>query len=265
MTGRTHKLSGKVIASLAFISLNFETLLVTLKSGLLQSNLTVLKITNFKTEWKTVLTALAMLLMLRTFSKVTSVLPDLDQQSQAIPYKDNLIARFVNKILLALNQHHRSHATHTISTTVVISVILAILSLSYFSKTSLVTVVTLGYACGIVSHILADMFNGTGVYPFLFSKKKVAFVPRKVNSFKLIIISLSMLLVSIITLILPQLIAWRGVGIVVILIACSLFGVAVCCRGMTFKTGGQWENIFYKVVNVLDVAATTLACMICFI
>lgn len=265
MTGRTHKLSGKVIASLAFISLNFEPLVNILRTGLAEDSLSVLKIVNVKTEWKAILTSLALLIMLRTFSKITSVLPDLDQQSQSIPYKDNILARLINKILLTLHQHHRSHLTHTITLTLIVSTALVLLSLCYFPVTSLISVIAIGYVCGITSHILADMFNGTGVYLFLFSKKKVAFVPRKVNSFKLIIASLATVLVSVILLILPQLADYRGVGIVLILIACSLFGVAACCKGMTFTTGGQWENIFYKVVNVLDVAATTLACIICFI
>lgn len=265
MTGRTHKLSGKVIASLLFIALNFEPLLTTLKLFLVQNDFTVLKVMNFKTEWQTILTAFAMLLMLRMTSKVTSPLPDLDQQPQSIPYKDSLLAKVLNKVLLALNQHHRSHATHTISITIVQCAVLAILSLSFFSKTSLITVLLLGYTCGISSHILADMFNGTGVYLFFLSKRKVAFVPKKVNSLKLIIISLFMSLLGVAILIVPEILFWRGFGIILILIACSVFGVAVCCKGMTFTTGGQWENIFYKVVNVLDVAATTLACIICFI
>ena len=264
MTGPTHKLSGKVVGSVAFVALNFDPLLDTVYSYMSDGTLGAVKVFDIKNTWRAIISALAVLIILRTFSKVTSVLNDLDQQPQSIPYKESIVARLFNRLLLALGQHHRSRLTHTIDIGLLWSVGLLVGGLQFFDWQSPVMLLIIGYVCGFSSHIIADMFNGTGVYLTIFSKKHVAFVPKKVNSLKLTLVGLLLLAVGVAGVAIPA-ISCAGMSIVLIIIACSLFGTAICCKGMTFTTGGKWEDIFYKVVNVVDVAVTTLACIICFL
>ena len=264
MTGRTHKLGGKVAGSVAFVAINFNSLYSTLSNGINKESLSVLKAWNIKDTWQSILSAFAILMILRAFSKITSVLSDLDQQSNAIPYKDSLLALLLNKILLALGQHHRSRLTHTLLISLVVSAALIIGGLQFFTWDSPLMLVVMRYVCGIMSHKIEDMFNGTGIYLLPFSKKTVAFVPKKVHSGRLVIISLILAAAGVGCMFVPN-IPVHILGVILIIIACSLLGMAICCRGMTFTTGGDWENIFYKVVDVLDIVVTTIAILVCFI
>lgn len=265
MTGETHRLCGKMVASASFIGLNVGPVIDLYKSGFEAQSLLETKAWHITETWPVIATALISLLTLRMFARMTSVLNDLDQQPKAIPYKGNWLARMLNKLLQKTGQHHRSHATHTVFTQIAISVLLAYTSIKFFGNNSVVTIAAFGFICGTASHIFADMFNGVGVYLLPIYKKKVAFVPRKVNHVLLKAISSLLISISIGCYAVPMIIIPTYILIIVLLIGLFLFYFGIKYKNMVFNTGNQWEEIFFKLIGLLDRFLTALACLICFI
>lgn len=266
MTGRTHKLSGKLMASLMFVGLSSEKLItgISYLMGHDFSEITA-KITT-GTYWLDVFESIAILVLLRIIAKAASVIPDYDQKADSMPNKDSLLAKFFNKLLGILGAHHRSRHTHSIDLSLIFCAGIVFVSAYFTGSTSVTTVLAGGIACGILSHIVADMFNGTGVHITFLSKKMVSFVPKRVNTPLLLLLGVTMMGVGTFVVLATH---YSLAGLILCSISSLLgaifVGFAICCRGMRFNTGGQWEDIFYKVTNVIDVITTTVAFLICFI
>lgn len=279
MTGRTHKLSGELLGSITFVGLSlnhlynqYETAFMAIEHSIYASILDVQidKANVFstlltQTYWSKVINSIVFLILLRMIAKFTSVFPDFDQTADTMPYKESLLAKLFNRTLHLLGAHHRSRHTHSIDLTLLLCSILLLVSIKITSIASIATLFVIGLTCGLVSHIIADMFNSTGVWPVFWARRKIAFVPKKVNSLLLGTLGLAVMIISAITaVILASPIAFG------VCIACGLGGgtlvvIAICCNGMTFTTGGQWEEMFYKAINIVDKIVTCIAFITCFI
>lgn len=265
MTGETHRLCGKTAASAVFIGLNAEPFIELYKTGFDLESLKAIKVLHITDTWTTIVTSLAILLTLRIFARMTSVLNDLDQQPGAIPYKGNKLAKICNSILQILGQHHRSHATHTIFIQIAVSALLIFVGLKFFERTSIVVLVIFGFICGTASHIIADMFNGVGVYILPICKKKAALVPKKINSAALKVIGTFLVVLSIVGYLTSYIDVELYALVIISLVGLFLIYIGIKFKNMRFNTGNQWENIFFKLTNILDNVLTTLAWLICFI
>lgn len=115
---------------------------------------------------------------------------DYDQNWNSISEKTTL-SRIVNTIVVKTGGTHRSKQTHSIDLCLAKYAFMLYLVaqggrvgvLSDFEM-SLIRVMLFGAFSGEFSHLLADMFNGDGVWPSIFSKKKIAFVPKKIGKYR---------------------------------------------------------------------------------
>lgn len=127
----------------------------------------------------------AALIIILLLSKLGAQWPDLDQNEKAIPIK-SLPAKIVSKLIHLTGGTHRSWQTHSID------ICFWCTYASYYIPHKLyenkmisqvnmevILIIGLGFCTGWVSHLFADMLNGVGVRVVCWSKKMIAFVPKK--------------------------------------------------------------------------------------
>lgn len=115
---------------------------------------------------------------------------DYDQNWNVVSEKTTL-SRIINKIVVITGGTHRSKQTHALD------LVLCRYALSFYLVTvagqtgvlslfevNLVRVMLFGAFSGELSHLIADMFNGDGIWLSIFSKKKTAIVPKKIGKFR---------------------------------------------------------------------------------
>ena len=276
MTGRTHKLCGKLCGSMTFVGLSmnqiynhYEKLVIDISKasnadGFIGLELILDKLST-STYWLTAINCIIMLVLIRIIAQFTSVFPDFDQNADTIPYKEAIPARIINKTLKLFKAHHRSRQTHSIDLTLIFGFAILFGAIQFTGTNSVTTIFAIGLTCGLVSHIISDMFNSTGVYPVFWAPKKIAFVPKKVNSLLLSSVGLLIIFMSSGGAVIFKTTLALAICIASSLIGGTLIVIAICCRGMTFTTGGQWEEMFYKAIHIADCVVTIIACLACFI
>ena len=130
------------------------------------------------------------LIIIIQFSKVGALFPDVDHNWQNVKEK-TAVNWVINKIIHITGGKHRSWQTHSIDITAGFCFLSAFLpeylltqgSINVVDK-EILSVVMVGFSLGWVSHILADMLNGTGVRLVCWNKKHVAFVPKQMLGMK---------------------------------------------------------------------------------
>lgn len=118
-------------------------------------------------------------------AKVGAKFPDWDHEWEFIGDK-SAVSRVVNILIHITGGKHRSRHTHSIDITL-IATIACIIVPNKMLEAGLISAVNkevmyilgMSFMSGWVSHLIADMLNGVGVYLFCWGKWKVAFVPRK--------------------------------------------------------------------------------------
>lgn len=277
MTGHTHKLCGKFLASVAFVGISVDTVLDKFNS-VAQSIESSFDDTLFGSSAKSALQpyftaehieaivrSIVALMMLRIVAKAASVVPDYDQKAEGMPDKHNTTAKLINFLLTITGAHHRSRHTHSLDLTLIFSAVIVYFSIRCTGVNSVITLFAIGVASGLMSHIVADMFNNTGVWPTFWSRKKVAFVPKQVNSLLLGTLGLGLMIASGWVAFFIATDVMFGVCIIFCLMGGMLLVIAICCKGMKFNTGNQWEDIFYKAILFVDNIVTFIALLICFV
>ena len=106
--------------------------------------------------------------------------PDLDHNFANIKDK-NVLTWCISKLIHITGGKHRSWQTHSWDICVIYSVVTNLLIGKYLNEmdSGLAFLINCGFIAGWISHLVADMFNGVGVRIVCWSKKTVAFVPRK--------------------------------------------------------------------------------------
>ncbi len=112
-------------------------------------------------------------------------MPDFDHEWQNVGYKTTF-SRIINILIHITGGKHRSWQTHSLDIWTWYSLLAYILpirsyNLGKLSKVNeeIAILIFLSISAGWLSHLFADMLNGTGIRLFCFSKKTIAFVPKK--------------------------------------------------------------------------------------
>lgn len=123
-------------------------------------------------------------------SKYGALFPDVDHNWQNV--KDKTVPNFIiNKIIHLTGGKHRSWQTHSLDIVCIVTILsyYGPIILFNYGKISAVnkevlSIMLLGFSSGWLSHVFADMLNGVGVRIVCWSKKTVAFVPKKIGKFR---------------------------------------------------------------------------------
>lgn len=124
------------------------------------------------------------------FSKLGGLFPDVDHHWQNVKDK-NAVNWVINKLIHITGGKHRSWQTHSIDITILYTILSFILPNMLLEKQiigavdkEILGVIMVGFALGWLSHIIADMLNGTGVRLFCWNKKHIALVPHSLFGLK---------------------------------------------------------------------------------
>lgn len=132
---------------------------------------------------------LALPILLLT-AKYGALFPDVDHHWQSV--SDKTVPNWIiNKIIHATGGKHRSWQTHSIDIVVICSLLAYFLpSVLYASgritnvNKEVMSIISIGFMSGWISHIFSDMLTSAGVRPIAANKYKIAFVPKKVGNFR---------------------------------------------------------------------------------
>ena len=113
-------------------------------------------------------------------------MPDFDHEWQNVGYKTTF-SRIINILIHITGGKHRSWQTHSLDIWTWFTLLSYILPIRLYNLGKLSKVneeiallVLLSVSTGWLSHLFADMLNGTGIRLVFFSKKTIAFVPKKI-------------------------------------------------------------------------------------
>lgn len=111
--------------------------------------------------------------------------PDYDQNWHSISERTTF-SWLVNRAVKLSRSGHRSKLTHSwdlcgLSLLGLYLLVNALHLKLYFTDFDLgvAYIILFGFYSGWVSHLISDMFNGDGVWPTIFAKRKIAFVPKR--------------------------------------------------------------------------------------
>ena len=123
------------------------------------------------------------LLIMYPFASFGSIFPDLDHGSSSLPSKDP-VAIGINKVLRLTGAKHRSWQTHSILVTGGFCLLLS--ALVFMGNTFIgidnsidwacLRLATIGFICGVVSHLVLDAFTTAGIH--IWPGLKLRFVPK---------------------------------------------------------------------------------------
>ena len=159
MLGKTHHAGGTVAALLAFEVMRAKGWLIPDCNEFVQ------------------------LLMMYPFASFGSIFPDLDQNDDAQPSKDP-VALAIHKVLKWTGAKHRSWQTHSLLVTggfCFLLFALVFLGNSIIGVTGAIDwaclrLATIGFICGVISHLILDAFSMAGIH--IWPGYKLRFVPK---------------------------------------------------------------------------------------
>ena len=159
MLGKTHHAGGTVAALLAFEVMRSKGWLIPDCNEFVQ------------------------LLMMYPFASFGSIFPDLDQNDDAQPSKDP-IAIAIHKILKITGAKHRSWQTHSLLVTGSFCLFLfalvflgnELIGISGAIDWAFLRLATIGFICGVASHLILDAFSTAGIH--IWPGFKLRFVPK---------------------------------------------------------------------------------------
>lgn len=130
------------------------------------------------------------LIIMLTIGKKGALFPDVDHDWDNV--KEKTVPNKIINVLIHLTKgHHRSWQTHSLDISIIALISSYVIPLFMYKmgnmsnvNKEIVTLVCIGFTCGWVSHEFSDMMNGVGIRIFFWSKKKIAFVPKKIGKFR---------------------------------------------------------------------------------
>ncbi len=159
MLGKTHHAGGTVAALVAFEVMRSKGLLISDCNELVQ------------------------LVMMYPFTSFGSIFSDLDHGKDSIPSKDP-VAMGINKCLRFFKAKHRSWQTHSLLVTGAFCVLLLtmaflgnhLLGLTGEVEWAFIRLSTVGFVCGVGSHLILDSLTTGGIH--LWPDFKIRLVPK---------------------------------------------------------------------------------------
>ena len=125
-----------------------------------------------------------------SISKSGALFPDIDHAWRNVGNK-TVLNRILNIIIRHTGGKHRSRHTHSIDICIWFIVITYwvpnyLYRMGYLSQVNkeVAVLLAMSFASGWVSHLFSDMLTVDGVYPFVFAKKRIAFVPKQIGKIK---------------------------------------------------------------------------------
>lgn len=190
---------------------------------------------------------LAILAAVMLMSACFSLFPDFDRDWNSIATK-NLVSHIVNIVIRCTGGKHRARHTHSIDIFLVVCGGSLYGAWKFCGMTSIVMIVAVALASGWASHLVADMMTSGGVYIVFWQRKPVALVPKELRRGTMMILT--------VLCVLGALVAWYF-GRIDIAAMLGIFGIVLAIvgirlGGMRFKTGDEWEGLFYKFTLLLN-------------
>lgn len=185
-------------------------------------------------------------------SPIGADFPDWDRGYKQLGTK-NLITWLISGLIHLTGGRHRSRHTHSLDICIVSYVIISLIwsaNLINVKEVDLVVVATMinGFYAGWLSHLFADALTSDGIYIFFWCKKRVGFVPKKLNGFVVVVVGLLGIIGGALLFTINQ--KYLAVGAWAVSVAS--FIIAVVAGGLRFNTGGDWENAVGKIVTKVN-------------
>lgn len=123
-------------------------------------------------------------------SKAGALFPDVDHNWENVKEK-TFINKIINIFIHITGGKHRSWQTHSIDIVTIYTVLAYYIPIKLLEKQlisvinkEVLSILLVGFASGWISHIFSDMLTHAGVRLFCFSKRKLAFVPKKIGKLR---------------------------------------------------------------------------------
>ena len=194
-----------------------------------------------------------MLAIMLAIAKVGASFPDLDHEWKNVKDKTT-ITWIINKIIHITGGKHRSWQTHSWDICIYWSISCYFLSYILFKKGlisdvnfELLSIITIGFNLGWVSHLFSDMLTSGGVRIFCFIKHKVAFVPKSAKRINLILFSLALIIPGTVIFINKI-----NTGIIIIAAGLGILYIAIRLGNVRFNTGNEWEAFVYRATKTFN-------------
>lgn len=192
------------------------------------------------------------LVVILLFGKQGALFPDVDHIWRNVKEK-TIINRVLNTIIHLTGGVHRSWQTHSWDIwllSLIGSTYLSILFLSDLDRTIMIIII-IGFWSGWFSHLFSDMLSSGGVRILCWLKKStVSLVPKQVNLVKNIIASLFIIGISVISFIV-RLYDVISISIMILGVVYLCFSIRI--KNMKFNTGGEWEELVYKMIYMINI------------
>ena len=123
-------------------------------------------------------------------SRYGAQFPDFDHEWRSVGNK-TVPTWIINKLIHLTGGRHRCWQTHSIDIVVVAAlmtyfvpdIMLSTGKISTVNK-EVISIISMGFMSGWISHMIADMLTSAGVRLVCFMKFKIAFVPKQIFSFR---------------------------------------------------------------------------------
>lgn len=204
------------------------------------------------------------LIVLILFGKQGALFPDVDHIWRNVKEK-TILNKVINTIIHITKGTHRSWQTHSIDIWVISLIGSILASYNYLNgnNRTVMTLVIIGFWAGWFSHLFSDMLSSDGIRLFCWSKKiKLKLVPKQAKLIKNIIVSIIMISISIITFLVRL---HDVISVSILIIGLVYLGFSIRIKNMKFNTGGEWENIVYRMIYTLNVVFYIFALVFPFI
>lgn len=192
------------------------------------------------------------LVVILLFGKQGALFPDVDHIWRNVKEK-TIINRVLNTIIHLTGGVHRSWQTHSWDIwllSLIGSTYLSILFLSDLDRTIMIIII-IGFWSGWFSHLFSDMLSSGGVRILCWLKKStVSLVPKQANLVKNIIASLFIIGISVISFIV-RLYDVISISIMILGVVYLCFSIRI--KNMKFNTGGEWEELVYKMIYMINI------------
>lgn len=129
---------------------------------------------------------LVMMAVCAEFCKEGTLFPDLDHAWVNIKEK-TVVTKLVNILIHLTGGKHRSRQTHSLDICLACMGVYFYISIKFLGGMfafPLWLMVGVGFFCGWLTHLFADMLTGDGVYILCWQKKRTSFVPKSFLGFK---------------------------------------------------------------------------------
>lgn len=123
-------------------------------------------------------------------SRYGALFPDIDHNWQNV--KEKTVPNWIiNKLIHATGGKHRSWQTHSLDIALIVTVASIIMPQVLLDRQKIdevnyevMSIILAGFSVGWLSHLFSDMLTSAGIRILCCSKRKLAFVPKKIGRFR---------------------------------------------------------------------------------